>query len=222
MTSVAITIWPIRERKAGMDQAQSQARAVRSDAARDPDLDLVRRVGQGDDRAARELTTRYLDRIHAVAIRMLGDRTEAEDVSQDVFVRIWRHAAGWEPRGAKFSTWVHRVTVNLCYDRLRRRREIVTDEPPEQVDETASAFDALHAGDVGRRVAAAVAGLPPRQRAAVTLCHFEDMTNIDAAAALEVSIEALESLLSRGRRNLRTALGSEASGMMERADGVRG
>src|SRR5262249_1240552 len=139
----------------------------------------------------------------AVARRMLADPHEAEDVAQEVFLRVWREAANWRPGQAKFVTWMHRVTLNLCYDRLRRRREIADPDAGLAVaDPAPSASAAWLASQRAQRVQAALADLPERQRAAITLCHFEEMTNIEAAAALDVSVEALESLLSRGRRTL--------------------
>ena len=142
----------------------------------------------------------------ALAYRMLNDAAEAEDVVQEVFMRVWKQAPTWQPGTARFDTWMHRVALNLCYDRLRRRREQVMAEPPEQVDDGPAPDAGLHAADVGRRVDAALSTLPERQREAIVLCHFQALTNIDAAALMEISVDALESLLSRGRRALRSQL----------------
>lgn len=172
----------------------------------DPDEELIARVGQGDPVAVRAFMARKLPRMLALAVRMLGDGAEAEDVAQEVFLRAWRQAPKWRPGGARFDTWMHRVALNLCYDRLRRRRETPTAEPPEQVDAGPAPDRGLHARDVGRRVEAAVRALPERQREAVVLCHYQELGNVEAAALMGVSVEALESLLSRGRRALRAAL----------------
>ncbi len=172
----------------------------------DPDEDLVRRVGQGDPAAIQAMVARKLPRMLALAQRMLGDPVEAEDVAQDALLRAWKQAPGWTPGKAKFDTWLHRVGLNLCYDRLRKRREIVTDAVPERPDESAAPDRGLLAADVGVRVDAALARLPDRQREAIVLCHYQELTNIEAAALMSVSVEALESLLSRGRRALRQAL----------------
>ena len=172
----------------------------------DPDEDLLARVARGDPAAVRALAARKLPRLLALAGRMLGEASEAEDVAQEAMIRAWRQAPTWAPGAARFDTWLHRVTLNLCYDRLRRRREIPTETPPEQSDEGPAPDRGLEAADVGRRVAAAMAVLPDRQREAVVLCHYQEMTNIEAAAVMGVSVEALESLLSRGRRALRGAL----------------
>jgi RNA polymerase sigma factor (sigma-70 family) len=172
----------------------------------DPDQDLIRRVGRGDPAAVQALVARKLPRLLALAQRMLNDPVEAEDVAQDALLRAWKQAPRWTPGKAKFDTWLHRVALNLCYDRLRRRRERPTEAPPEQMYEGPAPDRGLMALDIGRRVDAALAALPDRQREAVVLCHHQGLTNIEASAAMEISVEALESLLSRGRRALRTAL----------------
>lgn len=174
--------------------------------APDPDDQLLSRIAQGDLAAVRALMARKVTRIHGLARRMLGDASEAEDVTQEVFLRAWRQAPKWVPGAARFDTWLHRVALNLCYDRLRRRREIPTETPPEQTDEGPAPDRGLEAEDVGVRVAAALARLPDRQREAVVLCHYQELGNIEAAGLMGVSVEALESLLSRGRRALRSAL----------------
>ncbi|RAK56708.1 RNA polymerase sigma factor [Phenylobacterium deserti] len=172
----------------------------------DPDEALLARVAKGDPAAVRALMARKLPRILSLAQRMLGDPAEAEDVAQETFVRIWKQAPKWKPGEAKFDTWLHRVALNLCYDRLRRRREIATDAPPEQVDEGPAPDRRLLAADTSVRVSGALQRLPERQREAVVLCHYQELGNIEAAAIMGVSVEALESLLSRARRALRGAL----------------
>jgi RNA polymerase sigma-70 factor (ECF subfamily) len=172
----------------------------------DPDADLVLRVGRGDLAAVRALTARKLPRLTALAARMLGDSAEAEDVAQESLIRAWRQAPVWRFGEARFDTWLHRVAVNLCRDRLRRRRPGDAADLEALVDTGPAPDRGLEARDVGERVAAAMATLPPRQREALVLCHYQEMGNIEAAAALGISVEALESLLSRGRRALRAAL----------------
>ena len=175
-------------------------------AASDPDESLVARVAEGDPAAVRALVARKLPRLLGLAQRMLGDAVEAEDVAQETFLRVWRQAPKWRTGQAKFDTWLHRVALNLCYDRLRRRREIPTEEPPERPDDGPAPDRSLEAQDTGKRVGAALAKLPDRQREAIVLCHYQELGNIEAAAVMGVSVEALESLLSRGRRALRAAL----------------
>jgi RNA polymerase sigma-70 factor (ECF subfamily) len=183
-------------------------------ASRDPDADLVRRIGQGDQRAVRELVERHAGRMTALARRMLGDEAEAEDVAQEVFLRVWRTASRWRPGAAKFETWMHRVALNLCYDRLRRRRERTMDTLPERIDDSPSAFDAVSADERARRVESALGALPERQRAAIALVSYQELTNVEAAAAMGVSVEALESLLARARRALRADLAADIADLL--------
>lgn len=172
----------------------------------DPDEELLERVGAGDPAAIRALVARKVPRLLALAQRMLGEVSEAEDVAQEAMTRAWKQAPSWRPGKARFDTWLHRVTLNLCYDRLRRRREVATAEPPEQVDPGPAPDRGLLAEETGVWVRRAMAALPDRQREAVSLCHYQEMTNIEAAALMGISVDALESLLSRGRRGLRLAL----------------
>jgi RNA polymerase sigma-70 factor (ECF subfamily) len=174
--------------------------------AADPDDELVRRAGLGDAAAVQALVARKLRRVLALAERMLGDPSEAEDVAQETFFKVWRNAPRWRPGAAKFDTWLHRVTLNLCYDRLRRRREKPTADPPDTPDPGPAPDRGLMAAAVGERVRAAMQALPPRQREAIVLCHYQELGNIEAAGLMGVSVEALESLLSRGRRALKAAL----------------
>ena len=170
--------------------------------------DEIARAAAGNRLAQSALVTRHTPRIYALAVRMLGDEGEAEDVVQETFIRAWKVLGTWEAR-AKLSTWLHRVALNLCYDRLRRRREATMAEPPEQTDPALGPGERL---DQAERVAAierAVAELPERQRAALVLCRFEGHTNIEAADIMQVSVDALESLLSRARRTLKARLLTE-------------
>jgi RNA polymerase sigma-70 factor (ECF subfamily) len=174
--------------------------------ATDADEALLARIADGDSAAVRTLVARKLPRMLGLAQRMLGDQAEAEDVAQEAFLRVWKQAPKWRPGAARFDTWLHRVALNLCYDRLRRRREVATDSPPEQIDESPAADRGLMAQETGRRVAKALQQLPDRQREAIVLCHYQELGNIEAATVMGVTVEALESLLSRGRRGLRAAL----------------
>ena len=181
-----------------------------NDARADPDDELLPAVAAGDARACASLVDRHADRVHGLASRLLGDATEADDVSQEVFIAAWKHAGRWRPGGsARFSTWLTRVTLNACRDRLRTRR------PSAPVD----VLESLP-GDIGperrtleaervTRVRAALEELPPRQREALVLCHYHGLRQDEAAAAMELSVDALESLLARARRALRTRLAGD-------------
>lgn len=181
---------------------------------RDPDEDLVRRIGAGDRRAASELVRRHLPKMAGLARRMLGDAAEAEDVAQEVFLRVWKHAAAWKPGQAKFETWMHRVAMNLCLDRLRRGVRNAGEVSLDLPDTAASATRSLDDRQRRERVRDALQVLPERQRAALVLCYYQERTNIEAAEILGVSVDALESLLSRARRTLKTELSAERAELM--------
>jgi RNA polymerase sigma factor (sigma-70 family) len=172
----------------------------------DPDTELVARTGQGDRAAAQALMARHLPTMLALARRMLSGRADAEDCVQEAFLKAWTHAARWQPGKAKFETWLYRVTLNQCYDRLRKR-------PVEPLEAAANVPDGSEPPDRGlersaleTEVSAALSVLPERQRAAILLCHYQEHGNIAAAEILGISVEALESLLARGRRTLRVKL----------------
>ncbi|MCK6190025.1 MULTISPECIES: RNA polymerase sigma factor [unclassified Pseudomonas] len=174
----------------------------------DPDVELLARIGNNEPAAVNEMVARKLPRLLALASRLLGDADEARDVAQESFLRIWRHAANWRSGEARFDTWLHRVALNLCHDRLRRRKERPLDDNAvlELADTAPSADETLEAAERSARMAAALAALPERQREAIVLQYYQELSNIDAAALMNISVEALESLLSRARRQLRNRL----------------
>lgn len=150
---------------------------------------------------------RHLPRVLGLARSMLGDAHLAEDVAQEVFLKVWTHATSWQPGKARFSTWIHRVTTNQCYDLLRKKGEVLLDTLPEREDEdTSGAEEKMWQNERAETVETALAHLAPRQRTAIALCHLQEMSNIEAAEIMGVSVEALESLLARGRRKLKRVL----------------
>jgi RNA polymerase sigma-70 factor, ECF subfamily len=169
------------------------------------DAELLERVTNGDPRAYRELVERHARGVHAFVYRMLGSRAEAEEVCQESFLRLWKQSDRFVAR-AKPSTWLYRVAHNLAIDRLRRRRE--TSHPSSIEDVPTSERPSLHLYDkqVAQAVEAALAQLPERQRAAISLVHYQGMSNAEAADVLGVKVRALESLLARGRQQLRERL----------------
>jgi RNA polymerase sigma-70 factor, ECF subfamily len=173
------------------------------------EVEWMRRTAKGDASAFRSLADAHLVKIMNFAYRLLHDRTEAEDVAQETFLRLWKDAARYEPR-ARVTTWLHRIAHNLCVDRLRKRRE----QPTDSFDEGRSSAEPgllLDRKRVALDVTNALAQLPERQRAAITLVHYQELTNIEAAEVLDVGVDALESLLARGRRSLREKLGQHES-----------
>ncbi len=99
----------------------------------DPDAELLPRIARGDQLAIREMVARKLSRLIALGVRMLNDRSEAEDVAQETFLRVWKQADHWQSGGAKFDTWLHKVAINLCYDRLRTRKDYSEEDAPEML-----------------------------------------------------------------------------------------
>lgn len=182
----------------------------------DPDEALMLRVGAGDRAACRTMVDRHLAPVTALARRMLGNPADAEDVAQEVFLRVWTAARRWRPGPARVTTWLHRVTLNLCLDRLRKKPELPLEDVAEPPDPRPDAAEGIARDETARLVAAALASLPERQRAAITLCHHQGLSNIEAAEVLGVTVEALESLLARGRRALRQKLQAEAPDLLAR------
>ncbi len=166
------------------------------------DADLLAAFARGDQSAARALTGRHLRRVFAHAWRLLQDHAEAEDVAQDVMMKLWKIAPKWREGEARLSTWLYRVTANAATDRLRKRRTVALEAAPEQVDQTPSAEAGLIADDRQKALHDAMQLLPERQRNALVLRHFEELSNPEIASALETSVEAVESLLGRARRAL--------------------
>lgn len=183
-------------------------------ASSDPDAALMARLAGGDRDAARLLMERRLPRILGLARRMLNDPVEAEDVAQDTFLRVWKSASRWREGEARVETWMSRIAINLCYDRLRRKRETLMETLPERPSQEPSADAVIRAGETSRAVLDALGTLPERQRLAVELCHFQEMSNIEAAQLMEISVDALESLLARGRRKLRQDLAGQSADLI--------
>ena len=172
------------------------------------DRDLLALVTTGDAAAFAILIGRHVPRLVSVARRLLGNDAEAEDVAQEAALRLWRHAGRIDVNEAGLGGWLYRVTSNLALDRLRSRRhedaaalDVLTVAPEQQ--------RGLVERDLSTRVDAALQALPDRQRAALVLCHYEEMSMAEAGEVLEVSAEAVESLLARGRRALRAALADD-------------
>ncbi len=167
---------------------------------------LLAAYGRGEARAARVLSDRLLPGVWRTARRVLGDEAEAEDVAQEAMLRLWRVAPDWRTGEAKVTTWLYRVTVNLCTDRLRRRRGVGLDAIPEPEDGAPGAAAGLIEADRMAALDAALMTLPERQRQAVVLRHLEGLANPEIAEIMGLGVEAVESLTARGKRNLALAL----------------
>ena len=160
----------------------------------------------GDRAAARALTLRLTPRVLAHAQRLLGNAAEAEDVAQEAMLRLWKVAPDWRQGDAKVTTWLYRVVANLCTDRLRKARPLPLDAAPEPLDTAQGADAALQGAARVDALQKALVRLPRHQRQAVVLRHLEDLGNPEIAGIMEISVEAVESLLTRGRRALAAEL----------------
>jgi RNA polymerase sigma-70 factor (ECF subfamily) len=172
----------------------------------DSDEALMARIGRGDAGAFRALARRHLPSLVGLARHVLGNGADAEDVAQDTMLRVWTNAPRWQPI-APFRTWLIRIAVNLCIDRKRRRPTIgleAADDVPDSQPDPAARYES---GEDARAVAAAVAGLPERQRAAIVLTYHEGLSNAQTADILDTSVSAVETLLVRAKQSLRRALG---------------
>ncbi|WP_231848848.1 RNA polymerase sigma factor [Paramagnetospirillum magneticum] len=175
------------------------------DAASDDDL--LRAIAQGDRRSFQRLMERHVRAMLALSTRVLRNPDDADEIVQEAFLKVWTLASGWQSdREAKFSTWLYRVVLNASLDRLRRARFVAEEEADEPVDPAPGGLDRVVARQRERLVSTAMAEMPARQREALSLYYFSDLTAPEAARVLDLSLSAMEALLVRGKRSLRTAL----------------
>lgn len=180
------------------------------------DAGLMQQVAKQDQRAFRYLMQRHLAKTVRLATRILGGTGAAEDVAQEAFIRVWKHAAAWETpekAGAKFSTWLYRIVLNLCIDEKRKDKISFEEDMSDVVDLADNAEMVMRKKEQSARVAAALGKLPERQRAAFVLCFYEGYSNKEAADMLGVGLKAIESLMVRARRSLREDLSEERIGI---------
>lgn len=173
------------------------------------DEELMRAVCAGDKSAYQTLVKQHLKSISHYAYRLLGNQKDTEDITQEVFLRLWTNAEKWKPAKSKLTTWLHRITHNLCIDYLRKHGRMQTQDSFEdeaddapmsggvRIDEGDNAMDLLRE---------AMNSLPENQRSALSLCHYQGFSNKEAAAIMNISVKALESAIARAKRSLREKL----------------
>ena len=168
----------------------------------------MRQVSRGDRGAFAALVEIHTPALERFATRMLLERQRAEEVLQETLMKAWREAARYDPEKARLSTWLHQIAHNICIDILRRQRReqpltenadtiIGSDESPEILVQTQ---------ETHRQVATAVGSLSQRHRTALILTYYQSLANRDVAQIMGISVRALESLLVRARRELKTIL----------------
>lgn len=171
------------------------------------DDELLRFIAQGDRRCFQRLMERHVRAMLALSTRVLRNSDDADEVVQEAFLKVWTMAPKWQSdRDAKFSTWLYRVVLNASLDRLRRARYVAEDAAEEQADPAPGGLERAMARQRERLVSAAMAEMPARQRQALSLYYFSELSAPEAARVLDLSLGAMEALLVRGKRSLRTAL----------------
>jgi RNA polymerase sigma-70 factor (ECF subfamily) len=179
--------------------------------------DLMARVAKGDDEAFEILVTRHQTPILNLIYRFLGDRAQAKDLAQEVFLRVWQAAKTYEAK-AKFTTWIYQIATNLCFNELKaaRRRRWFPFHRSEESDENAvedaysdsspTAEDILLAKERSRQISEALQNLPDNQRMALVLKRYDGLSYQEIAQVIGCSVSAVESLLVRAKRTLQQKL----------------
>ena len=192
-----------------MSPRRIQSQGMDSGYGGDPDVELMLRFQQGDERAFEELVRRHTRPVLNLVYRYIGDASRAEDVSQDIFVKVYRARMKYEPK-AKFSTWLYRIAVNHCLNEIRARKSQpalaapvndLLEQPSGEDPDQRIAHQELQAA-----VKAAIDALPDNQRAAVLLARFEEMSYEEIAETMDLSLEAVKSVLFRAKENLKQSL----------------
>jgi RNA polymerase sigma-70 factor (ECF subfamily) len=165
---------------------------------------LLQNLQEGSHEAFTELVNRHSRRFFGLAYRLVSNKSDAEDIVQEAFLKLWDRPRLWKPGGeAKFTTWFYRVVINLCLDHKKKRRPLSLSEDVDPVDANPGQ-DALL--DVHQKQAALekfIWELPERQQLALNLCFYEGLSNEQAAKIIGVKLKALQSLLMRAKTTLK-------------------
>jgi RNA polymerase sigma-70 factor (ECF subfamily) len=182
-----------------------------------PSEDLMARIAKGDTDAFEILVNRHQASVLNLVYRFIGDRTQAKDLAQEVFIRVWQAAKTYKPE-AKFTTWIYRITANLCFNELKSARrkklfQFLRSDADNEIhgekdfpDGSPSPEDLLLAKERSHQITKALQGLPENQRMAVILKRYDDLSYEEIARVMGCSVPAVESLLVRAKRNLQKKL----------------
>ncbi len=186
----------------------------------DPDLDLVRGLQRGDMPSLREAYERHGERVQRLCRRLLGRAADAEDATQDVFLKLFERARSFDQR-ARFATWLHRLTVNHCLHRLERDRLRQAARLPEHdgalVDAGEAPESACMRGEAEQRLEALLARLSSEHRAVLVLRELEQLSYREIAAALAIPEGTVMSRLARARTELSRLTGVDGADSASRA-----
>lgn len=173
------------------------------------DEDLMRRIALSDEAAFREFLNRFERRVYALAWRLTGgNRADAEDLAQDVFLKVWKNAALWQPTGSLVS-WLYRLVYNDFTDKVRARRPTEELNAETMTADGESVEEAVIRKSESERVKAALDALPDRQREVLILCCYQELKAKEAAEVLGMKQNAVEVLLFRARKALKDLLEKE-------------
>jgi RNA polymerase sigma-70 factor (ECF subfamily) len=177
------------------------------DAEELDDNNLLERIAVGDRRAFRCLMVRHGKSMLALAQRITGNPDDADEIVQEAFLKVWLGASRWRSDGgAKFSSWFYRVVMNASLDRCRRKPMASLDDVDDPCDNSPGGFDNVSSNQRHTVLVDALGTMPVRQKEAMSLFYFAEMSAPTAAKMLNVSVSAFEALLIRGKQSLRTAL----------------
>ena len=170
------------------------------------ETELIQNSALGDVDAYKMLLNKHLPYITNYVARMTKNSIDGEDIVQETFLRLWTHGSKFEPEKAMLSTWLHQIAHNLCIDYFRKNKRTSLEESKEEVSHYNSPLKELEKIDKSKQVSEVLMQLSTRERSAVILCYYQEVSNKEAALILEMSVSALESLLARGRNKLRGLL----------------
>ena len=184
------------------------------------DEELMQAICNGDQSAYQTIVKQHLKSISHYAFRILGNQKDTEDVTQETFLKLWINAEKWQPEKAKLSTWLHRITYNLCVDYLRKHSKTQTQDSVEEEKESQTDWQDSQDDSDDRQVQEqqlikAISSLPENQRSALMLCHYSGFSNKEAAVIMDISVKALESAIARAKRSLRRQLNGASSAQCE-------